>query len=186
MRLPLIALVVTFFVGACQTSAPSSDLRLWYTKPADPDWKKLESLPVGSGRMGALIFGGMPTERIQFNEDTLWTGQPHDYVREGALEQLPKIREAVFADSAGPLVPMIREKFLSDPIRQKAYQPFGDIWIDTGHKDVSDYRRQLDLDSAVASVTYRVNAVQYTREVFASYPDNAIVVRLTASKAGSI
>jgi alpha-L-fucosidase 2 len=143
--------------------------------------------------MGAMIFGHPAEERIQYNEDTLWTGKPHDYARPDAHKLLPAIRQAIAdgkpleavkianpKDPAGP-------RFLGDPVRQKAYQPFGDLRLSfPGHQLAADYRRQLDLDAAVARTTYRLGEVAYTREVFASYPAQALVVRLTADKPGSI
>src|SRR4051794_35772085 len=135
------------------------DLRLWYTQPAGP-WE--EALPIGSGRLGAMVFGGMPDERIQFNEDTLWSGKPHDYVREGARSHLGEIRQLLFEGKADEAATLIRQAFLSDPVRQEKYQPFGDLRLHfPGHDDdrAADYRRELDLDAAIARVSYRVGEV---------------------------
>jgi alpha-L-fucosidase 2 len=160
--------------------------RLWYAKPANPKvWE--EALPVGSGRLGAMVFGGTTDERIQFNEDTLWTGKPHDYDRAGAGDALPKIRQLVFDGKTEDAGNLLRSNFLSDPVRQKAYQPFGNLrlhFADAG--PVADYRRELDLSTAVATVSYTQGGVRYRREVFASYPSNVIVVRLTADRPASI
>src|SRR3954468_20886305 len=112
-------------LSACPiTSATeeADDVKMWYMKPADV-W--VEALPVGSGRLGAMVFGGTSDERIQFNEDTLWTGKPHNYVREGAGGHLRTIQRMVFDGKVDEAAVLIREKFLSDPVRQKAYQPFG-------------------------------------------------------------
>ena len=164
--------------------ASTNDLTLWYSQPAQ---KWTEALPIGNGYMGAMVFGGTASERIQFNEDTLWRGKPHDYVRAGALEALPEIRRLVFegkADEAGKLA---REKAISDPVRQLPYQPFGDLRLTfPGHENVTEYRRELDLDSAIATVQYKVGEVTFKREVFASYPDRVIALRLTADKPGQI
>src|SRR2546430_17332863 len=137
--------------------------------------------------MGAEIFGGVVDERIQFNECTLWTGKPHDYVRDGAGDVLDEIRKLVFEGKEKAVTPIVREKFLSDPVRQKAYQPFGDLHLHfAGHENAVDYRRELDLNSAIARVTYRVGDVKYTREMFASYPDHVIIVHLGASVPGKL
>jgi alpha-L-fucosidase 2 len=137
--------------------------------------------------MGAMIFGGTPNERIQFNEDTLWRGKPHDYVRDGAGEHLAEIRRLVFAGQAGEAARLAREKTISDPVRQLPYQPFGDLRLTFhGHENFTAYRRDLDLDSAIATVRYKVGDVTFTREAFASYPDRVIVVRLTADQPGQI
>jgi alpha-L-fucosidase 2 len=157
---------------------------LWYDAPAHA-WT--EALPIGNGRMGAMIFGGVQDERIQFNEDTLWRGHPHNYVRLGASEQLPLLRQLLADGKVKDAEKLAREKFLSDPVRQKAYQPFGDLRLHfPGHENAQDYRRELDLDSAVVRTTYRVDEVGYRREAFASYPDRAIVVRFTADHRAHI
>ncbi|MGB7156795.1 MAG: glycoside hydrolase family 95 protein [Tepidisphaeraceae bacterium] len=202
-----IALALTIlFASLASAAQDAKDLTLWYAQPAplEKGWKYppkpeqqtkgwLEALPVGSGRLGAMVFGGVGEERIQFNEDTLWTGKPRDYVRDGARAHLDEIRKGAFANLADgspeekALNKLAKENFLSDPIRQKAYQPMGDLRLTfPGHEKFTDYRRELDLDSAIARVTYKVDGVTYTREVFASYPDNVIVVHVRADKPGSV
>ena len=179
-----IALLILFECLAALVPLNAGDLSLWYLEPAE---KWTEALPVGSGRMGAMVFGGTASERIQFNEDTLWKGKPHDYVREGAGTHLAEIRRLVFAGKADEAGKLAKEKTISDPVRQMPYQPFGDLRLDfPGHEKVTDYRRDLDLDSAVATVRYKVGEVTFTREVFASYPDRAVVLRLTADQPGKI
>ena len=203
----VLAFILALFVASAVLAADRpAELKLWYAQPAplETNWRYpskpeqqgkgwLEALPVGSGRLGAMVFGGVAEERIQFNEDTLWTGRPRDYLREGARQHLEAIRKGAFAnyadgsDEERALNKLAKEKFLSDPLRQKAFQPFGDLRLTfPGHERFSDYRRELDLKSAVARVTYAVDGVAYTRELFASYPDNAIVVRMTADKPGKI
>lgn len=175
------------FLGFLSSAFAQEDLNLRYTKPAEK-WE--EALPLGSGRLGAMVFGGVVDERIQFNEDTLWTGKPHNYVREGAQGYLKQIQELVFKnteEAEKEVAGIVRKNFLSDPVRQKAFQPFGDIRLHfPGHENVTDYQRTLDLDSALATVTYRMGDVTFKREAFASYPDHVIALRLTASKPGSI
>jgi alpha-L-fucosidase 2 len=177
----LLAAATAFTLTA---AADTNALKLWYRQPA-ARWT--EALPIGNGHMGAMVFGGTASERIQFNEDTLWKGRPHDYVRDGALEALPEIRRLVFEGKADEAAKLAREKAISDPVRQLPYQPFGDLRMTfPGHESVTDYRRELDLDTAIATTTYRVGDVEFKREAFASYPDRVIVVRLTASKPGQI
>jgi alpha-L-fucosidase 2 len=157
---------------------------LWYPQPA-AKWD--EALPVGSGRLGAMVFGGTAEERIQFNEDTLWTGKPHNYVRAGSADIVPQVRQLLADGKIKEAQDLARAKMLSDPVRQKAYQPFGDLRLSfPGHEKAANYRRELDLDAAVARTSYDVDGVTFTREVFASYPDNVILMRLTASRPGSI
>src|SRR2546423_3687223 len=164
--------------------ARAGDMMLWYQQPA-AKWE--EALPIGSGRVGVMVFGGTAEERIQFNEDTLWTGKPHDYVRDGAGDHLAKIRQLVFEGKQEDAAKLFREKMISDPPRQKAFQPFGDLrFTFPGHEKATDYRRELDLSSAIARTMYRVGDVVFMREVFASYPDNAIMINVTSSQPGKL
>src|SRR4051794_6885914 len=157
---------------------------LWYAQPA-VKWE--EALPIGSGRLGAMVFGGTADERVQFNEDTLWTGKPHDYSHAGAADRLPEIRKLVADGKQKEAEDLVRQGFLSVPLRQRAYQPFGDLLLrSAGHEQATDYRRDLDLDAAVARTSYRVGDVKYERQVFASYPDGVIVVRVTADRPGKV
>lgn len=158
--------------------------RLWYEKPAE---KWTEALPLGSGRLGAMVFGGTSEERIQFNEDTLWAGKPHNYVRAGSADIVPEVRALLATGKITGAQDLARAKMLSDPVRQKAYQAFGDLRLSfPGHEAAANYQRELDLDSAVATTRYEVEGVTYTREVLASYPDNVIALRLTASQPGKL
>src|SRR5690242_1714764 len=153
---------------------------LWYTKPASI-WT--DALPVGNGRMGAMVFGGAAHERIQFNESTVWTGEPHDYAHKGAYQSLAKIRELLWAGKQKEAEDLAMKEFMSEPIRQRAYQALGDLIIDTeGVGEVTGYKRSLDLDTGIATTEFTSNGVTYQREVFASYPANVIVVHQTSSK----
>jgi alpha-L-fucosidase 2 len=156
---------------------------LWYPKPA-ADWTA--ALPVGNGRLGAMVFGGIGEERIQFNESTAWTGQPRDYAHAGAYKHLGTIRKLLTEGRQAEAEELAMREFMSVPLRQKAYQPFGDIILRFPHDSASSYRRSLDLDSATAVVEYTAGDVRYRREVIASYPGQVIAIRLTASKPGSI
>jgi alpha-L-fucosidase 2 len=159
-------------------------MELWYDKPA-AKWE--EALPVGSGRLGAMVFGGTGSERIQFNEDTLWTGRPRSYVRAGAKDHLKEIQQLIFDGKQDEAAELFRATMISNPIRQKAYQPFGDLrFTFPGHDAAGDFRRNLDLNRAVATTTYTVDGVRFTREVFASYPDNVLVVRIRADQPGRV
>ncbi|MEY4916479.1 MAG: hypothetical protein RL616_392, partial [Verrucomicrobiota bacterium] len=189
MNRPIIFSLLVFLswlpgLTAHAQEALSPAASLWYAQPAA---KWTEALPIGNGRMGAMVFGGTGSERIQFNEDTLWRGKPHDYVRAGAGEQLAEIRRLLADGKSKEATALAKEKFLSDPVRQLPYQPFGDLRFQfPGHENATDYRRELDLDTAIASVSYKVGEVTFKREVFASHPDRVIVVRLTADKPGQI
>jgi len=159
-------------------------LVLWYPQPAK-QW--VEALPVGNGRLGAMVFGGTAQERIQFNEDTIWTGQPHDYSHDGAAQSLPEIRKLLFEGRQKEAEKLASERFMSVPLRQKAYQPAGDLLLDfPANEQASDYRRDLDIDSAIAAVSYKAGQGTWRREVFSSAPDQVIVVRLTADQKGRL
>ncbi len=181
-------LILLSLLAVCLRSraqdAAGKPLNLWYAQPAD---KWTEALPVGNGRLGAMVFGGVFDERIQFNEDTLWKGCPHDYVREGAGNHLAEIRRLLFDGKIKETENLVRNTFLSDPVRQKAYQPFGDLHLHfVGQGKVTDYRRELDLDSAIARTTYRLGGVRFERDVFASHPDQAVVMRITADQPADV
>jgi len=172
----------TEFTG--ETKQPAGDLVLWYPRPAA---KWTEALPVGNGRFGAMVFGGVGEERIQFNDDTLWAGQPHDYAHKGAAKHLPAIRKLLLAGKQREAQDLAGREFMSVPLRQIAYQPFGDLKLTfAGHDKVADYRRTLDIDQAVAGVEYRVGKVTFRREVLSSAPDQVIAVRISADKPGQV
>jgi alpha-L-fucosidase 2 len=163
---------------------PASPLAAWYRQPAR-EW--VEALPIGGGRLGAMVFGGVEEEHLQFNEDTLWTGGPHEYQHEGAKAHLATIRRLLAEGKQREAQDLAGREFMSVPLHQKAYQPFGDLRVHfTGHDTAADYRRDLDLDSAVAAVRYRVGDVAYERRAFASHPDQVIVLRLSADKKGAV
>jgi len=157
---------------------------LWYSKPAE---KWAEALPVGNGRLGAMVFGGTGSERIQLNEQTIWTGGPYDPTHPGGPEALPEIRRLVFAGKYNEAHNLFGEKMMGEPIGNMTYQPLGNLTLEfPGHATATEYRRQLDLDTAIASVSYGVGGVNFQREVFSSPVDQIIVVRVAADKPGSV
>src|SRR5262245_16245011 len=133
-----------------------------------------------------MVFGGVEQDRIQFNEHTVWTGEPHSYAHPGAYKYLGQIRQLLFDGKQAEAEKLAMAEFMSVPLRQKVYQAFGDILIDLPHSHAMGYRRSLRLDSATAAVEYSAAGVKYRREVLASFPDQAIVVRFTADRPGSI
>lgn len=177
------ACLVVAALGAHAAKSKAS-LALWYEKPAT---KWVEALPVGNGYMGAMVFGGVDKERIQFNEGTLWQGHPQDYSHVGAAESLAEIRRLLFEGDQRRAQALAMDKFMSVPLRQMPYQPFGDLHLEFNlGANCSDYMRTLDLASATAITEFSVGEKHYRREVFASYPDRVVVVRLTASQPGSV
>jgi alpha-L-fucosidase 2 len=157
---------------------------LWYRQPAG---RWVEALPVGNGSLGAMVFGGTAHEQIQFNEETVWTGHPREYHHPGAVQYLPEIRRLLAEGKQSDAEALAMREFMSVPLRQMAYQPFGDIRLEfPGHERATKYQRQLDLDEAVASVAYDVDGVHYERQVFSSYPDQALVIQFTADRKGKL
>ena len=164
------------------------ELKLWYEQPSN---KWVEALPIGNGGFGGMVYGGTNRERIQFNDDTLFTGEPHDYAHEGAVKYLPELRRLLFEGKQGEAHKLGNREFMSVNTRggnhQEAYQPFGTVELFfPGHEDYSDYYRELDLRDAIATTRYKVGDVKYTREVLASHPDEAIVMRIKAEKKGEL
>ena len=157
---------------------------LWYDQPAE-NWT--EALPLGNGRLGAMVYGETVHEIIQFNEETLWTGQPHDYAHEGSYEVLDELRRLLWDGKQDEAHKLGNERFMSKPFGQLCYQPFGNILLHfPGHENTVDYKRQLDLEDAISTVSYETGEVKYKREVFASEPDQAIIIRLEASKKAAL
>ncbi len=178
------AFTLRFILTALPVLAEPGPLVLWYSQPAR-QW--VEALPVGNGRLGAMVFGGAARERIQFNESTVWTGEPHDYASRGAVQYLPEIRQLIFAGKQKEAERLALDRFMSRPVRQMAYQPTGDLLLEfPGHGQPTEYRRELDLDAAVSRLRYKIGPVTFRREVLASAPDQVIAVRLTADQPGQI
>ena len=157
---------------------------LWYAQPAT---KWVEALPVGNGRLGAMVFGGVASERINLNEQTIWTGGPYEPTRAGGPEALPEIRRLIFAGKHRDAEALFNKNMLGNPVEQMKYQPLGDLLLEfPGHETATDYRRDLDLNQAVASVTYRVGDTEFRREVFASAEGQVVVVRVSANKLSAV
>ena len=134
-----------------------------------------------------MVFGGVDEERLQFNEDTLWTGQPHDYDHEGAVKFLPQLRELLFAGKQNEAENLAMKEFMSIPLGQKAYQPCADLLITfPAREEVAGYRRELDLDEAITRVRYQHDGATYATEAFASHPDQVIVWHVTADQPGQV
>ncbi len=169
---------------ARETTARAGSEKLWYSKPAS-QW--LEALPIGNGRISAMVFGGTDRERLQLNEGTLWAGSPHDYTSPDGLAALPEIRKLVFAGKWNEAQHLVDSKFMGRPAGQCPYQTVGELILTFPNgNDTTDYRRELDLSTAITTTSYASGGVRYTREAFASAPHNVIAVRIGADKPGSI
>jgi alpha-L-fucosidase 2 len=168
--------------GANAKAGP--DLTLWYRQPA-AQW--VEALPVGNGRLGAMVFGGVEHERLQLNEDSLWAGGPYDPANPESLAALPEVRRLVFAGEYQKATDLVAEKVMAKPIRQMSYQTVGDLRLTfPGLGPTSNYRRSLDLDGAVAETRFTAGGATFRREVFATAVDQVLAVRLTCDKPGRI
>jgi alpha-L-fucosidase 2 len=169
---------------AGEAAAPDAPLTLWYRQPAR-EW--VEALAIGNGRLGAMVFGGIVEEHLQLNESTLWAGQPYNPANPTALEAFPEIRRLIFEGKIAEAQRLTSERAMATPLRELPYQPVGSLVLTfPAVERVENYRRELNIDTAVASVTYTVDGVTYRREAFVSPVDQAIVMRLTADKRGKI
>lgn len=176
------------FLGvAFRGAADPGPLVLWSPSPA-VTWQQ-EAYPIGNGKLAAMVYGIVGAEQIQFNEDTIWTGQPHDYSNPNATPaHLASIRANVFARNDTAIWNEASQYLMSVPLRQAQFQPAGVLNLDFApHNGTANYKRTLDLNTATAGVQYDYNGVTYTREVFGSAPSNRVlIVRLTASQTAKI
>jgi len=166
-----------------EATLSESVMKWWYREPAAQYWT---GLPLSNGRLAAMVYGRVRDELIPINDETLWSGSPYDPVNPESFKAIPEIRKLL---SEGRYVEAQKlcDVLLSRPVSVQQYQPVGELRVQFEHLDeATDYRRELDLDSAVVRVTYRIGETRYTREIFASYPDQILVMRVTADKPGSI
>ena len=179
--LVLLILLSAMYAASAQAGGPH---KLWYDHPAQ-NWN--EALPIGNGRLGAMVFGNVAAERLQLNEETIWAGRPNNNANPDALEYLPKVRQLVWEGRYKEAQDMATQHVQSNTNHGMPYQPFGDLYIHfPGQGDYTGYRRELSLDSAVAATRYTADGVTYQREYIASFSGNVIAVRLTADRKGAI
>jgi alpha-L-fucosidase 2 len=159
-------------------------LKLWYNQPAQ-QW--VEALPIGNGRLGAMVFGNPSKEEIQLNENTIWAGQPYRNDNHDAKEALPEVRQLIFNGKYKEAQDLVNKKFISRNSQGMPYQTAGNLNLFfAGHENFTNYYRELNLETAVTTTHYNVDGVTYKREIFASFPDQVIVVRITSSKPSKI
>jgi alpha-L-fucosidase 2 len=181
------ALILVCFCSelAAQNVKTSTDLKLWYTQPAGKIWES--ALPIGNGRLGAMVYGNVAAETIQLNEHTLWSGGPNRNDNPLALDSLGAIRKLIFDGKQKQAEQLANKVIVSKGSQGQMFEPAGELHLSfTGHEHYTSYYRELDLRKAIIRTSYETNGIIFTREVFASLPDRVIVVHLTADKPHSI
>jgi alpha-L-fucosidase 2 len=169
---------------AGDAGASRGPCKLWYQQPAGT-WD--EALPLGNGRLGAMVFGRAAKEQVSLNEESLWAGAPLDVYPDDFAEHLKSLQQLVLQGRISEARQLGLEKLTKSPTSFRSYEPLGDLWIEMGHGDeVTDYRRELDLETGLARVQYRVGDVRFRREILISAVDDVLAVRLTADKPGSL
>ncbi len=192
-----IAIYVLFFIGNCLigqdknhgvtnkieqgTFDPSTVL--WFDEPA-AIWE--EALPVGNGRLGAMVYGKYDEEQIQFNEETYWTGGPYSTVVKGGHKKLPEIQKHIFNGEPIKAHRLFGRALMGYPVEQQKYQSMANLHLFFKKDSVDNYRRSLDLKTGIVTVSYSLNGVNYTREILASAVDQTIAIRITADTPSSI
>ena len=179
----LILLLASCGAGPDPAESAHSEWILYYEQPAE-QW--VEALPVGNGRLGAMVFGGIEEERLQLNEDSLWAGSPIDRDKKGAHEFLPKARNLIFQGEYAKAEALMKQEFLAERLT-RSYQTLGDLTLGFRHSgEASDYRRALDLERALSTTTFRVGNDQFRRTVFSSHADQVLVVRVEAERPATV
>ena len=183
----LICLLLSAFVSCAQSKPESSrEMVLWYDHPAGDVW--LDGLLIGNGYMGGNVFGRVENERIALNESTFWSGRPHDYNDPEAHQYYDQIKELMYAKKYKEAEKLVDEHFYGKPANQQTYVPVGDLLLDfkPAAEPVQDYYRELDMETGIVKVTYTQDGVKMTREVFMSYPDHVMVMKVSADKPGQV
>lgn len=174
--------ILLFLLLAPQMVLQAQNHRLWYDKPAT-HW--LEALPVGNSLLGAMVYGGTETEVIQLNEETFWSGKPHDNDSRESLRHLQEVRSLIFEGREKEAHTLIDKHFVKGPHGMR-FLPMGYVRLSMGHNDVADYERALNLGTATATTSYIYKGVKYERTVFASMADSVIIVNIKSDKKGEL
>jgi alpha-L-fucosidase 2 len=180
----LLSLIISIVLINFLEAQSDSLLKLWYSKPAE---KWVEALPVGNGRLGAMIFGEPAEEQIQLNENTVWAGSPYNNANPKALEALPEIRKLIFVGDYEKAQEMANKDIISQTAQGMPYQTVGSLYLKfPGTEVYTNYKRELNLNKATATIKFNSHGVTFKRVIFASFPDQVIIVRLTADEPGKI
>ncbi|MGA7160916.1 MAG: glycoside hydrolase family 95 protein [Bacteroidota bacterium] len=184
MRKGSILFVLSFAAVQSICAQTDSLLKLWYNRPAR-QW--VEALPVGNGRLGAMVYGDPCKETIQLNENTVWAGQPNRNDNPEAKAALPELRQLIFEGKFKEAQDLANQKFITKTSNGCPYQTVGDLVLFfPGHESYSDYYRELDIGRGVETFRYKIGGIRYENSVFASFPDQVIVVRIASEKAGAV
>ena len=180
----ILSIIVVFLSSVCFAQNTTA-LKLWYNTPAGKTWEN--ALPIGNGRLGAMVYGNVETETIQLNEHTLWSGGPNRNDNLLAFDSLAKIRQLIFDGKQKEAEQLANKVIISKKSHGQMFEPAGELQLQfNSHQQHSNYYRELNIEQAIATTTYTSAGVTYTREVLASFKDRVIVVRLTANKPGQI
>ncbi len=180
-----VFIVAVFAQSNSSISQNKADLKLWYNQPSGTTWEN--ALPIGNGRLGAMIYGNVDTETVQLNENTVWSGSPNRNDNPLALDSLAEIRKLIFEGEQKQAEQLANKVIISKKSQGQMFEPVGSLkLVFDAHKNYTHYHRELDIERAVQKTSYRINDITYTREILASFPDRVIVMHLTASKPGSI
>ena len=189
MKIPGLVIstaILSVFLNSCEKKSENQtgELKLWYQKPA-AIWE--EALPVGNGRLGGMVFGNPVNERIQLNEESLWAGSKINNNNKDALKILPYLQKALFAGRYKDALKLANDNFLGTPPEIRSYQPLGDLYIDyKWDGEPKGYKRELDLNTGIASTFFTVNGSSFRQDVIASSPDNIIIIHIKSSGEGLI
>ena len=173
--------LVAATAGRPSTLKQTKQLVLWYRQPA-VEW--MEALPIGNGRLAGMVFGKVDKETIEINEETIWSGGPRDTNNPEALQYLPEVRKLIFEGKYKEAEDIAAKHMIGRPGNVRPYQALADLTLDFGASEATDYRRELDLDTGVARVSYTQGGAKFTREAFVSAVDQVLVVRITCDKPG--
>ena len=185
VKMKKIFSILLLFIAIVGYSQNKQGLKLWYTQPSGNTWEN--ALPIGNGRLGAMVYGNVKNETIQLNEHTVWSGGPNRNDNPLALDSLAVIRKLIFDGKQKEAERIANRVIITQKSHGQMFQPVGSLQLTfNGHEDYTDYYRELDIEKAVTKTSYSIGGVIYTREALASFPDRVIVMRLTATKPGSI
>lgn len=181
----IIIQILSFFILVPAFSQSNNHLKLWYNKPAGDIWEN--ALPIGNGRLGAMVYGDVAKETIQLNESSVWSGSPNRNDNPGALKALPQIRALIFGGKYKDAEDLANKTIISKESQGQMFEPVGDLHLSFSNTGgFTNYYRELDIEKAVEKTTYTVGGIRYKRQVLASFPDNIIAINLTASKPASL